>query len=1020
MKKLYHSKSKVIISSLLILLIAICINVCILKPKAMQVVKNNISIGALSEQVELQSEIYTIEEGCISKIRPKTTVRDLKNNLDEENINVYNRDESLLEDTELVGTGMKLVYKSREYKLAVLGDLNGDGKVSITDLTQMKLVSVGLREKLENEYAIAGDMNNDGKISITDLTRINLATVNLIDIIAPETFIPEAERIGNNITIQGSTSDENSGIDGYYFKIDNKEWVQNEDKTKTTYTFKNVTDKEHTVKMKVKDKYGNEKITKAIKIKGVEGIYVNLYTDGTLAFTATDKLIDGKTIQISYGNIDGEEYTDDNRAPWHNNREEITNIDIIDKIKPTSISDWFRESKNLELIKNIDNINTEDITDMSGMFAGCSSLTSLDLSNTNASNVTNMRAMFSNCRKLVDLNLENLDTSKVTNMGYMFKDCDSLTTLDVSTLNTENVTEMPAMFEGCESLVSLDLSTFDTSNLSFAIAMFYECSSLEELNLSNFNTSGLIYTTSMFAGCSSLTNLDLSSFDTSSINEMTNMFRNCESLTNLDLRNFNTSQVKYMNGMFEGCSSLTNLDLSGFDVSKVTTMNYMFSGCSSLINLDLSNSETTYLKNARYMFEGCTSLINLDLSNFNTVWVTDMISMFENCSSLTSLNLSSFDTRDLEHIDNIFNGCTNLIQISFGENWTVEVNLPTPVKEGHTSTGWYSDNTFTNKVVNTNENYMPTGNITIYAEFAPDIYVKLYTDGTLAFTATDKLIEGKTLQKSYGNIYGQEYTYSNRAPWFIDDIEDREDITTVDIIDKIIPTSTAYWFELGNLTAINNINNLNTKNVTDMSMMFTNCKLTNIDVSNFNTSNVTNMWYMFEGCKNLTQLDLSNFDTSNVTNMSFMFANCNNLTQIDLSSFNTNNVTKMYGMFSGCSNLIQLDLSNFNTSNVLGMDYLFKGCSTLTSLDLSSFDTSKVENSIGWMFKECDNLTEISFGGNWTREITLPTLVKEGHTCTGWYSDRNFTNKVVNVIEMVVSTYTPTGNVTIYAELKMR
>ena len=37
---------------------------------------------------------------------------------------------------------------------------------------------------------------------------------------------------------------------------------------------------------------------------------------------------------------------------------------------------------------------THKITDMYGMFSGCSSLTSLDLSNWNVSNVTNMSSMF--------------------------------------------------------------------------------------------------------------------------------------------------------------------------------------------------------------------------------------------------------------------------------------------------------------------------------------------------------------------------------------------------------------------------------------------------------------------------------------------------------------------------------------------------------------------------------------------------------------------------------------------------
>ncbi|UKI58312.1 MAG: DUF285 domain-containing protein [Clostridium sp.] len=44
-----------------------------------------------------------------------------------------------------------------------------------------------------------------------------------------------------------------------------------------------------------------------------------------------------------------------------------------------------------------------------------------------------------------------------------------------------------------------------------------------------------------------------------------------------------------------------------------------------------------------------------------------------------------------------------------------------------------------------------------------------------------------------------------------------------------------------------------------MSRMFSNNKLTDIDLSNFDTSNVTNMWGMFYGSSRLVSIDLSSF-----------------------------------------------------------------------------------------------------------------------------------------------------------------
>lgn len=190
---------------------------------------------------------------------------------------------------------------------------------------------------------------------------------------------------------------------------------------------------------------------------------------------------------------------------------------------------------------------------------------------------------------------------------------------------------------------------------------------------------------------------------------------------------------------------------------------------------------------------------------------------------------------------------------------------------------------------------------------ATDIYVFLYDDGTLSFGTKNEPIEGKNVLKEYGNIKGQEYTNltdedSNSVsdtPWF----NDRTSITTVSIIDEIVPLSTANWFHsCENLTEFENIERLDTSEVTDMSIMFYRCSsLSSLDLSSFNTSNVTNMGWMFDGCRSLTSLDLSSFETENVINMENMFSNCTNLATIYVGdSWNILNVENKDNMFTGC------------------------------------------------------------------------------------------------------------------------
>ncbi|EOS7783559.1 BspA family leucine-rich repeat surface protein [Enterococcus hirae] len=68
--------------------------------------------------------------------------------------------------------------------------------------------------------------------------------------------------------------------------------------------------------------------------------------------------------------------------------------------------------------------------------------------------------------------LSQLDTSNVTDMSKMFKGMSSITSLDVSGFDTSKVTNMQHMFSGMSSVTSLDVSGFDTSNVTDMANMF--------------------------------------------------------------------------------------------------------------------------------------------------------------------------------------------------------------------------------------------------------------------------------------------------------------------------------------------------------------------------------------------------------------------------------------------------------------------------------------------------------------------------------------------------------------------
>ena len=170
-----------------------------------------------------------------------------------------------------------------------------------------------------------------------------------------------------------------------------------------------------------------------------------------------------------------------------------------------------------------------------------------------------------------------LDTSQVTNMSNMFSGCTSL--VFVPLLNTSNVTIMYAIFSGCSSLVTI--SQLNTSSVVTMQNMFYNCSSLTTVPL--LDTSNVINMSYMFSGCSSLTTVPL--LDTGEVTNMNAIFQGCSSLTSIPL--LDTSNVTNMGAMFSGCSSLTTIPL--LDTGKATSLIIMFNGCTSLSNGSLNN-----------------------------------------------------------------------------------------------------------------------------------------------------------------------------------------------------------------------------------------------------------------------------------------------------------------------------------------------------------------------------------------------------------------------------------------------
>ena len=145
-----------------------------------------------------------------------------------------------------------------------------------------------------------------------------------------------------------------------------------------------------------------------------------------------------------------------NNLGWNAQKENIEKV-VFDasfaNARPTSCCRWFADCFYLTEIDGIENLNTQNVTDMSEMFTCCYALTSLDVSNFNTQNVEDMTDMFLGCEGLSLLDLSNFNTANVMGMSSMFSGCSTLQTIFASDkFVTDKVSGGDDMFISCENL----------------------------------------------------------------------------------------------------------------------------------------------------------------------------------------------------------------------------------------------------------------------------------------------------------------------------------------------------------------------------------------------------------------------------------------------------------------------------------------------------------------------------------------------------------------------------------------
>ena len=434
------------------------------------------------------------------------------------------------------------------------------------------------------------------------------------------------------------------------------------------------------------------------------------YADGTLTFRCGYKKILGEN---EYELNSGEE-----KPKWYTHNSKISKVVFeasFANARPTSCYAWFQDFIKLKQIEGIENLNTENVTDMSDMFRFCSSLTSLDVTHFNTGNVTSMADMFSSCPRLAELDVTHFNTANVKDMSDMFASCSGLISLDVTHFNTANVKDMSNMFYGCSGLISLDVTNFNTANVTNMRYMFKGCFKLKEIYVSDkFVTDDVIDSKDMFLGCHSLSG----DIDQNSVKVNDKTYAKTAGGYFRDKAYDNRPWVKYADGTltfrcgykktlgeneyalnsgeekpawytlhddinlvvfeasfanarptscyawFQGFENLKQIEgIENLNTANVTDMSYMFKNCSNLAKLDVAHFNTAKVTTMNSMFTRCSNLAELDLTHFNTANVTNMYEMFNGCSNLVKLDVTNFNTAKVTTMFGMFNICSYLTEL---------------------------------------------------------------------------------------------------------------------------------------------------------------------------------------------------------------------------------------------------------------------------------------------------------------------------------------------------------------------
>ena len=682
--------------------------------------------------------------------------------------------------------------------------------------------------------------------------------------------------------------------------------------------------------------------------------------------------------------------------------DDITEIDINAPITiKGSASQLFYKLSNLNVIKNLNNLVTNDVTDMSFMFANCLKLATLDLSTFDTTNVSNFNGMFGGDTNLSSINLSSFKITDNSKMNTMFRFCSNLKKLVLgSGFKFPEIKGKPDSFlpdlgtwvnmgEGNGSLTkgtnqwsSADLMTNYQGDRDHDTYVRYtggivtvhrqdeEGKQLvdqdgkeipDEKLFGNISDSVTVDTSKEFAGYTFKENQNptITAFisDPQTItlvyskSKTDNTWEGVPYTFNNGVLSLGEKDKTYTINNSDNKDISISQNIKGVNVDEIKEIDLnapiaisgsaqrLFSKLSNLVSIKgLKNLNTSQVTDMTKMFFGCTKIVSLDLSSFDTTKVTSFNTMFASDPSLTSIDLSSFTVAD---------DATTMGMFVISEDDTPSLSKLILGKGFKFTT----------------RNGRPNNSLNL-----PGTWVNMgegdgsLTKGTNQWSSADLMTnyQGDRDHDTYVRYTGGIVTVHR---------QDEEGKQLVDQDGKEIPDEKLFGNisdsvtvdtskEFAGYTFKENQNPTITAFISDPQTI----------TLVYSKSKTDNTWegvpYTFNnGVLSLGEKDktytINNSDNKDISiSQNIKGVNVDEIKEIDLNAPIAISGSAQR-LFSKLSNLVSIKgLKNLNTSQVTDMTKMFFGCTKIVSLDLSSFDTTKV-TSFNTMFASDPSLTSI-------------------------------------------------------------